>query len=99
MAMYRRLASGREEPAELNLLVPMVTITDDREAGLQPLVDHLPDLTMEQALELPMTLVGTLDQITAQLRAQRERYGFSYLTVMEPEMEAFAPVIAELRGE
>ncbi|MFE7927993.1 TIGR03621 family F420-dependent LLM class oxidoreductase [Streptomyces sp. NPDC057456] len=99
VAVYRRLASGREEPAELNLLIPMVTVTDDREAGLRPLVDHLPDLTMEQALELPMTLVGTLDQITAQLRAQRERYGFSYLTVMEPEMEAFAPVMAELRGE
>jgi len=31
------------------------------------------------------------------VRAQRDRFGFSYLTVLEPNMEAFAPVIARLR--
>jgi hypothetical protein len=33
----------------------------------------------------------------AQLVRQRERYGFSYLTVHDPYLEAFAPVIAALR--
>jgi alkanesulfonate monooxygenase SsuD/methylene tetrahydromethanopterin reductase-like flavin-dependent oxidoreductase (luciferase family) len=53
---------------------------------------------VEQALRLPVLLVGTVDEIVAQVRAQRERYGFSYLTVLEPYMEEFAPVVAALRG-
>jgi hypothetical protein len=33
------------------------------------------------------------------VRALRERFGFSYLTVLEPFMEAFAPVMERLREE
>jgi probable F420-dependent oxidoreductase len=98
IALYRRLAEGRKEPAELNLLIQMVTVTEDRAEVVRPLIDRVPDLTLEQALDLPLLLVGTLEQITTQVRAQRERYGFSYLTVLEPYMEAFAPVIGALRG-
>ncbi|WP_328368852.1 LLM class F420-dependent oxidoreductase [Streptomyces sp. NBC_00445] len=98
VALYRRLAAGRKEPAELNLLIQMVTVTEDRAEVVRPLIDRVPDLTLEQALDLPLLLVGTLEQITAQVRAQRERYGFSYLTVLEPYMEAFGPVIGALRG-
>jgi hypothetical protein len=29
----------------------------------------------------------------------RDRHGFSYLTVLEPYLEAFAPVVAELRRD
>ncbi|MEV1085290.1 LLM class F420-dependent oxidoreductase [Streptomyces sp. NPDC050211] len=97
IALYRRLAEGRKEPAELNLLIQMVTVTEDRAEVVRPLIDRVPDLTLEQALDLPLLLVGTLEQITAQVRAQRERYGLSYLTVLEPYMEAFAPVIGALR--
>ncbi|MFI9757411.1 LLM class F420-dependent oxidoreductase [Streptomyces sp. NPDC051963] len=99
VSLYRRLAEGRKEPAELNLLVQMVTVTEDREAAVRPLVERVPGATVELALDLPLLLVGTLEQITAQVRAQRERYGFSYLTVLEPYMEAFAPVIEALRAE
>jgi probable F420-dependent oxidoreductase len=98
VARYRRLAEGRREPAELNLLIQMVAVTDDREAAVRPLVERVPGATVEQALELPILLVGTVDRIVAQVLAQRERYGFSYLTVLEPYMEAFAPVVAELGG-
>ncbi|MGP4006767.1 LLM class F420-dependent oxidoreductase [Streptomyces sp. 4N124] len=97
IALYRGLAEGRKEPAELNLLIQMVTVTEDRAEVIRPLVDRVPDLTLEQALDLPIILVDTLERITAQVRAQRERYGFSYLTVLEPYMEAFAPVIGALR--
>ncbi|MVO90459.1 TIGR03621 family F420-dependent LLM class oxidoreductase [Streptomyces sp. p1417] len=96
---YEKFASGRAEPAELNVLIQVVAVTEDRERALQPLVDRLPELTMEQALVMPIALVGTVEQIVAQVRAQRERYGFSYLTVLEPFMEEFAPVIEALRDE
>ncbi|MFD5847482.1 LLM class F420-dependent oxidoreductase [Streptomyces chartreusis] len=99
VARYRGFAADRAEPAELNLLLQMVTVTQDREAVLQPLLDRVPEITLEEALALPILLIGTLEQITAQVLAQRERYGFSYLTVLEPSMEAFAPVIERLRGK
>jgi hypothetical protein len=75
-----------------------VAITDDPEAAVRPLVERVADLTVERALELPLVLAGTLEQIAAKVLAQRERYGFSYLTVLEPYLEAFAPVVAALRG-
>ncbi|RSN01441.1 LLM class F420-dependent oxidoreductase [Streptomyces sp. WAC 01325] len=99
VARYRGFAADRKEPAELNLLLQMVTVTQDREAVVQPLLDRVPEITLEQALALPILLIGTLEQITAQVLAQRVRYGFSYLTVLEPYMEAFAPVIERLRGK
>ncbi|MDH6218197.1 LLM class F420-dependent oxidoreductase [Streptomyces pseudovenezuelae] len=98
VARYLELTEGRAEKAELNLLVQMVIVTEDREAAVRPLLERVPGLTPEQALELPILLVGTVDEITAQVLAQRERYGFSYLTVLEPYMEAFAPVVAALAG-
>jgi len=98
VARYRRLAEGRKEPAELNLLIQQVIVTEDRAAAVRPLVERVPGATVEGALELPILLVGTVDEIVAQVLAQRERYGFSYLTVLEPYMEAFAPVVAELGG-
>ncbi|MDV9172056.1 LLM class F420-dependent oxidoreductase [Streptomyces sp. W16] len=94
---YREFAAGRGEPAELNLLIQLVAVTDDPAGALRPLLERRPDLTLEQVLDLPVMLVGTLDHITARVRALRDRYGFSYLTVLEPYMEAFAPVVEELR--
>ncbi|MFI6014653.1 LLM class F420-dependent oxidoreductase [Streptomyces sp. NPDC051243] len=99
VARYGELAAGREEPAELNLLLQMVIVTEDREAAVQPFLERIPDLTLDEILALPIGLVGTLAEITQQVLAQRERYGFSYLTVLEPYMEAFAPVIERLRGK
>ncbi|MGQ4382467.1 LLM class F420-dependent oxidoreductase [Streptomyces sp. SAS_270] len=99
VAAYRRFATGRAEPAELNLLLQLVAVTEDRSAAVQDLLSRVPQLTEEQVLDLPIVLVGTVEEITAQLRARRERYGFSYLTVLEPHMEAFGAVVEALRGE
>lgn len=40
----------------------------------------------------------TRQAFAGQLRASRERWGFSYITVHAPFMEAFAPVIGRLRA-
>ncbi|MEU3790120.1 TIGR03621 family F420-dependent LLM class oxidoreductase [Streptomyces fructofermentans] len=99
MAAYHRFATARPEPAELNLLVQLVAVTDDPSAAVRPLLARVPRFTEEQMRELPIVLVGTPEEIRAQVRAARERYGFSYLTVLEPHMEDFGKVIAGLRGE
>jgi hypothetical protein len=49
-------------------------------------------------LETVYVLVGTVEEICETLRQRRERYGISYLTVFERDMEAFAPVVARLEG-
>ncbi|MFD8388767.1 LLM class F420-dependent oxidoreductase [Streptomyces sp. NPDC059680] len=99
VARYRGLAAGRAEPAELNLLIQLVAVTDDPEPVLKPLLERQPQLTLEAALALPIVLAGPLQDVLARVRAQRERFGFSYLTVLEPYMEALAPVMERLREE
>lgn len=99
VARYREPAADRTEPAELNLLIQMVDVTEDREAGVRPFLERVPHLTPGQVLDLPIFLTGTVERIAAQPRAQRERYGFTYLTVLEPYTEAFAPVMRALRED
>ena len=99
VATYRDFAAERTETTELNLLIQMVVPTDDRRATLRPFLEQMPHLTEDQALEVPILLLGTTSQMAEQLRAQRERYGFTYITVLEPWMEAFAGIIEELGGD
>ncbi|MFE4645224.1 LLM class F420-dependent oxidoreductase, partial [Streptomyces sp. NPDC056730] len=70
----------------------------DRRAAVRDLPAIAPELTEDELLELPLITVGTVRQIADQLRALRERLGFSYFSVLDPFMETLAPVIEELRG-
>ena len=55
-------------------------------------------LTPEQLRAAPLALIGTVEEIIDTLRTRREELGFSYIVVHEAEMDALAPVIAELAG-
>lgn len=90
-------AGERADRIELNLLIQKVVLTGDRESALQSLRPYASELTDEQFSDVPILLVGTARQVADQLRAQRERFGFSYLTVLEPDLETFAEVIELLR--
>ena len=46
----------------------------------------------------PFALIGTAGQIADDLRERRERWGFSYVIVGAEDVDAFAPVVAELAG-
>jgi hypothetical protein len=50
-------------------------------------------------MEAPQLLFGSVTEMIEQLQARRERYGFSYVTVFEAELEKFAPIISELSGQ
>jgi probable F420-dependent oxidoreductase len=52
----------------------------------------------EDALELPIVLIGTVDDLCEQLLKRRERWGFSNIVVPGEAMESFAPVVARLAG-
>lgn len=86
-------AQGRS--VELHALVQVVKITDDREAATRDLLGALPGLTLDDALSTPFLAVGCVAEVADHLRRVRDRWGISYITVRS--IDAFAPVIAELR--
>ncbi|MFC4005338.1 LLM class F420-dependent oxidoreductase [Prauserella oleivorans] len=98
IAFVRSEAGDRADGLELNLLIQSVVVTDDRSAVLEQLRRYDPDRTPEELGEVPILLVGTVEQIAEQLRAQRERFGITYVSVMDKDLDAFAEVIAHLRG-
>ena len=52
----------------------------------------------EDALELPIVLLGTEDELCERLQERRERWGFTNIVVPGEAMETFAPVVARLAG-
>ncbi|HWE66721.1 MAG TPA: TIGR03621 family F420-dependent LLM class oxidoreductase [Acidimicrobiales bacterium] len=55
-------------------------------------------LSPEQLRAAPVALIGTTGEIVETLQKRRAELSFSYIVVHEAEMEALAPVIAELAG-
>ncbi len=98
VAYIRAQAGARADDLELHALIQMVRVTSDRRAAAeQVLAEDDLNLTVDEVLETPFLLFGTVAEIAAQLEERRERFGFSYLTVHAPYMAALAPVI-ELLG-
>ena len=93
----REGAGDRFAQIELNMICGRVIITDDREAAAAEMTTQLP-LSVEQILDAPAILIGSTDQIISTLRERRERFGVSNIVIIEPMMEAFAPVVAALSG-
>ncbi|WP_372411232.1 LLM class F420-dependent oxidoreductase [Streptomyces luteireticuli] len=98
VAAYRGFAADRETPAELNYLVQMVLPGKDRRAIVRDLAPKSLGLSEDDLLNHPALLTGTVRDMAEQILAHRERYGFTYFTVLDPALEAFAPVMEELRG-
>lgn len=46
----------------------------------------------------PHALFGSVEEIVEELHRRRESFGINYVTVSEPALEAFAPVVAKLAG-
>jgi probable F420-dependent oxidoreductase len=87
-------AEAGDRSYESNLLVQGVVPAEDRAAKAAELRElYSMDLTVEQILGLPALLIGGPEEIADQIRAQRDRFGFTYNVVLEPAMEDFAPVL------
>lgn len=93
----RGLLGDRRDRVELNLLIWAVATPSER-ATLGDRVRHfLPGFTDDLIGAAPAVLLGTPQQIADSVRACREQYGITYFTVMEPDLESFAPVIELLK--
>ena len=81
---------------ELNALVQLVVVTNDRRQAAEELTGRWTQLTPDEILQSPYVLIGTIDQMVEDLQTYRDRWGISYYVVHEPYMDAFAPVVARL---
>jgi probable F420-dependent oxidoreductase len=89
-------AGERFDAIELNALVQVVDITDEREHSLERLGERLDRSASPEALaEIPYVLIGTVDEIAAKVLRCRERWGVSYFVVRD--LDEFAPVIDAVR--
>jgi probable F420-dependent oxidoreductase len=94
----RAAAGDRFADVELQALHYATIITDDR-PGTMAMMAPLFGVEPGEIEDYPHALIGTVDEICADLEARRERWGFSYVVVQGDSMEPFAPVVARLAGQ
>jgi hypothetical protein len=78
--------------------VQRVVVTDDRRKAADELTGRWAPLSVDEILESPYALIGTVDQLVEDLQARRARWGISYWVVHEPYGDVLAPVVARLAG-
>jgi len=95
VAWIRDAAGNRFSAIELNTLVQAVIITDRRREAAAPLAKEY-SMKVDQVFETPLVLIGSVDQIAETLEQRRERFGLSYITVFEKDLENLARLIDRL---
>lgn len=93
----RQEAGPRADAVEINVTITDLVVTDDRRGAVAQVAREREqdERTIESS---PYVLIGTLDQIRAQVLAIRERLGISYFSLRGPFVETAAPVVRELTG-
>jgi probable F420-dependent oxidoreductase len=96
-----RKVAGDEQYArlEINALVQRVIVTNDRRKAAEELTSRWSQLSCDEFLQSPYLLIGTIEDIIEDLEKRRARWDISYYTIREPDMDAFAPVLACLAGQ
>jgi probable F420-dependent oxidoreductase len=84
---------------ELNALVQRVIVTEDRRAAAEELTGRWPELSVDDILQTPYLLIGTVEQMIEDLEVRRQRWGISYYAIHEPYLDDLAPVVARLGGK
>jgi probable F420-dependent oxidoreductase len=97
----REAAASASRDPELNILIFVLEVSDDRRGAAERHAAAFPGLTAEDILASPHALIGTPEQIAEDLRQRRAEFGISYIvinTLAEEHREHFAPVVALLAG-
>jgi probable F420-dependent oxidoreductase len=97
LAWVREAAGDRFDDLEIQTFVGFTHFTDDRRSLAEAMAPAF-GVTPDEALETPVVLAGTLDEMADDLVARRERWLMSYHVVGVDVIEQFAPVVARLAG-
>lgn len=97
LAVLRAAAGDRFPSLELNAFGTFI-ITDKRRASTEDLIVRRgwTGIDAETVWEMPTIFIGSLDQIRADLRARRDRFGLSYLVAAENSLPALAEIVSGL---
>ena len=85
-------------PPVLEALVQVVTVTDDRDAALAEVGAEIPSAAAEDLAQTPFLLIGSYQQMAAQLRRQAAELGITSYVVREGAVPDLERVLALLRG-
>jgi len=89
----------RESPPNgpaLDALVQYLGITDDRDTTAARVADRIAGATAADVIGAPYVLVGTLDELAAELARHHERWGFTSYVVRAGVIDAAAALIDRL---
>ncbi|MDH4171740.1 MAG: TIGR03621 family F420-dependent LLM class oxidoreductase [Acidimicrobiia bacterium] len=97
LGWVREAAGDRFDQLELSSLTLDLQVTNDRDAVLAGMAE-LFGIDVDAAAEVPMLLVGTIEQICETLEARRERWGFSYPVLQGTDFEVLGQIVSRLGG-
>jgi probable F420-dependent oxidoreductase len=96
LTWVRAAAGDRFASLELQIAAFAVMVVGSRRAALRSAT--MLGFPGDEALDIPVLLIGTEDELCERLIERREKWGFSNVVVPGESMEVFAPVVARLTG-
>jgi probable F420-dependent oxidoreductase len=97
VAWVKEAAGPRFDDLELNALIGFVMITDDA-SGIAEAMAPSFGIPADDALHVPLALLGTLDEMAEELEWRRQEFGISYWSIEADNWEALGPVVSRLAG-
>ncbi len=94
----KEAAGDRIQAIDLGFTVFFASVTDDRESLAAALAPSM-GFEVGDVLEMPHFLLGTIQQIEEDLRARRERYGFSHVILPGETADELSPIVEHLAGQ
>jgi probable F420-dependent oxidoreductase len=96
LGWVKEAAGVRFDSLEIQIAAFAVMVVGSRRAAVRSAT--MLGFPGEGALDVPVLLIGTEDELCERLIERRERWGFSNIVVPSESMEAFAPIVARLTG-
>jgi probable F420-dependent oxidoreductase len=94
LAWVREAAGDRFDSLELQIAAVAVVVVASGATQIAKMLGF----SGEGALDVPIVLIGTVDELCERLIERRQRWGFSNVVVPGEATEMFAPVVARLAG-
>jgi probable F420-dependent oxidoreductase len=98
IAWVKEAAGGRLPEIDLQILTFFVQFVPNKREVAENLAPMF-GLDADTAMQVPLVLLGTVDDICETLEERRERYGFNYVVVHDAEIESFGQVVERLAGK
>jgi probable F420-dependent oxidoreductase len=96
-ALVREAAGARIDQLEFNAWLSWAAVTDSARTQAEGLASFA-EVTVDDVLDSPLILLGTIDEVVEQLHRRRARWGYSYHCLPGSQAEQFAPVVQQLSG-